>query len=270
MKICRKKIWLYTRIFIIIYCGVGIALYTFQEDILFHPQKLNSNYQFKFNVPFEELTVPFNREDTLSMIKLFPKDSVRLGVVIYFHGNRKNVERFVPFAKIFTDNGYEVWIPDYPGYGKSTGSITEDKLYEQAVQVQQMAALKYPANKIIIYGKSLGSGIAAYVASLTKNRLLILETPYYSIPDVFNAYSYIYPISKMIRYKLPTYEYLTEIEEPITVFAGGSDWIIPYRCALKLKTYLKNSDEFIKIDAAGHNDLNLSPEYIAAMERILK
>jgi pimeloyl-ACP methyl ester carboxylesterase len=270
MYITRPKIWLYARIFIIVYCSVGIAIYTFQDDIVFHPQKLESNHHFNFKVPFQEVTVPFNKEDTLSMVKLFPVDSIRRGIVIYFHGNKRNLERFVPFAKVFTDNGYEVWIPDYPGYGKSTGVITEDKLYDQAVQVQQMAAVKYPAEKIIIYGKSLGSGIGAYVASVTKNKRLILETPYYSIPDIFNAYSYIYPMSKMINYKLPTYEYLKETIEPVTVFAGGADWIIPYRCAVKLKPYLKNTDQFIKIDNAGHNDLNRSPEYFEAMNRILR
>lgn len=270
MGLNKRKIFRWLKVLIIIYCGIGIGMYSLQETILFHPKKLHTDYVFKIDQPYTETRIPFNKEDTMSLVKFLTVDSNAKGVIIYFHGNLKNIERFAPFVKSFTKQGYEVWMPDYPGYGKSTGSITEEKLYDQAVQVREMASVKFDSSRIILYGKSMGSGIAAYVASITPNKLLILETPYYSIPDIFDAYTYIYPVNKMIKYKMPTYQYLEETQERVVIFAGRTDWIIPYRCAVKLKPALKPGDKFITVDKAGHNEVNISPEYLAVIDSLLK
>ena len=255
----NKKIkWFkWVKILIIIYCVTGIVLYYLQDYILFHPQKLAQDYIFHFDKPFEEINIPVNGMDTINMIKFFPKNGVRRGVVLYFHGNRRNVERYAVYADNFTKNGYEVWMEDYPGYGKSSGERTEEKLYEQALQVQKMAAAKYNTDSIIIFGKSLGTGIAAYVASVTACKKLILETPYYSIPDILSSYGgFIYPLQKIIRYKIPTWQFLQDVKAPVTILHGTSDWVIPYRCAEKLRKYLKPGDEFITIEGGVHNNLN--------------
>ncbi len=270
MTINRKKIFRWLKIFIIIYCGIGIGMYYLQEWIIFHPKKLDSNYTFHFDMPFKEINIPVNETDTINMIQFLPADSVPKGVVVYYHGNKNNVEHYAKYAKNFTKHGYEVWIEDYPGYGKSSGERTEQKLYEQAAQVQRMAAAKYPADKIIIYGRSLGSGLAAYIASLTKNKRLILETPYYSIPAIFDSYTFIYPVNSMINYKIPAYEYLQAVDEPVTILHGTNDWMIPYRCAAKLKKYLKPGDEFVTIENGGHNNLNDFKAFHQVLDSLLK
>ena len=81
-------------------------------------------------------------------------------------------------------------------------------LYQQAEQIYKMAVSKYNKDSIIIYGKSFGTGIAAYLASVKDCKQLILETPYYSIPDLFGCYAPIYPQQRMSNYKIPTNEYL--------------------------------------------------------------
>ena len=247
----RKIIFRWLKIIIILYCSIGIALYYLQEKFLFHPEKLSSAYVYDFKVPFEELNIPFNETDTLNMIKFFPKDSVRRGVVIYFHGNKENIERYAKFADNFTKHGYEVWMEDYPGFGKSTGERTEKKMYQQALQVQKMAASRYGKDSIIVYGKSFGTGIAAYVASESDCKRLILETPYYSIPSLFSCYAPIYPTSSM-----STYKFLEDVHYPISIFHGTDDGVIPYRCAAKLKSVLKPTDEFITIEKGTHQNLN--------------
>jgi alpha-beta hydrolase superfamily lysophospholipase len=100
-------------------------LYYLQERFLFHPEKLSNAYVYHFKVPFEELNIPFSSTDTLNMVRFFPEDSVRRGVVVYFHGNKENIERYAKFAGNFTKHGFEVWIEEYPGFGKSTGERTE-------------------------------------------------------------------------------------------------------------------------------------------------
>ena len=266
----RKKIFRWAKIIILIYCAIGISLYYLQDKFLFHPQKLSTDHVFKFAGPFEEVSIPLNNTDTISMVKFFPKDSLRRGVVLYYHGNMENIEHYAAFADNFTKKGYEVWMQDYPGYGKSRGERTEQKLYEQASQLMKMAASKYAADSIIIYGKSLGTGIAAFVASLSNSKRLILETPYYSIPDLFNSFSFIYPASYMSEYKIPTWKYLQDVQEPITIFQGDNDWIVSYRCAARLKPFLKSGDEFITIPNGSHNNLNDFKEYHLKLDSLLK
>ena len=270
MKINRKKIFNWIKIIILLYCSIGIVLYYLQDKLLFHPKKLSSSYEFRFDKPFQEVLIPVNNDDTVDMIKFLPKDSLRKGVVVYYHGNMENVEHYARFADNFTKHGYEVWMEDYPGFGKSTGERTEKKLYEQALQVKKMAMAKYGNDNIIIYGKSFGTGIAAYVASVSGCKKLILETPYYSIPDLFNSFSFIYPANAMSNYKIPTYEFLQDIKAPVVIFHGTEDWIIPYRCVLKLAKELKQKDKFISITGGSHNNLGDFKQFQASLDSLLQ
>ena len=157
---------------------------------------------------------------------------------------------------VITKHGYEVWMEDYPGYGKTTGKRTEKKMYAEALQVQKMAAARFGKDSIILYGKSLGTGIAAYVASQSNNKRLILETPYFSIPALFSSYAPIYPTSAMSRYKFPVNEFLAEVNYPVTIFHGTDDGVIPYRNSRQLKKVLKPTHEFITIEKGTHHNLN--------------
>lgn len=267
----KRSKWLaWVKIIIIVYCGAGIGLYYLQENILLHPKKLAADYKFTFAQPFKELMIPFSKTDTVSMVKFYPRDSVRRGVVLYFHGNKNNIERYADFATAFTRNGYEVWMPDYPGFGKSTGDITEKKLYSIAFEVQKMASLSYSPDSIIVYGKSLGTALAAYTATLKTFKMLILETPYYSIPSLFRSYAFMYPAGVMSKFKLPTYEFIQDVKSPIAIFHGTGDWVVPYRSGAKLKKFLKKSDVFVKIPEGSHNNLSQSPLYTRTLDSLLK
>ncbi len=266
----RKILFRWIKIIVLLYAAIGIALFYLQEKFIFHPQTLPANHVFNFDIPFKEINIPFNETDTLNMVQFFPTDSVRRGVVLYYHGNKRNIERYAKFVNAFTKNGYEVWMEDYPGFGKSTGERTEKKLYRQALEIEKMAKGKYGKDSIILYGKSLGTGIAAYVASQTNCKRLILETPYYSIPDLYDCYAPIYPTQRMSTYKIPVNEYLQEVNYPITIFHGTSDGVIPYRCAAKLKTVLKPTDEFITIENGTHHNLAGFEVYKTKLDSLLK
>lgn len=271
MKWNRQRLFRILKVVILLYCGIGIALYYLQDTFLFHPKKLTDGHVFKFDMPFKEWEIPVNKEDNISLIQFFPDDTVkRKGAVIYYHGNRENVERYAPFVNNFTRHGYEVWMPDYPGFGKTTGERNEKKLYEQAYQVKRLVESRYRNDSIILYGKSFGTGIAAYVASISQSKQLILETPYYSIPSLFSTYAFIYPTSYMSDYKIPTAEYLLDVKAPVTIFHGTSDGVIPYRCAAKLKNMLKPGDRFVTIENGKHNNLAGFAIYQQVLDSLLQ
>lgn len=265
----RKKIISILKWVIIIYCGIGIILYSVQEKILLHPKALDRNHIFSFNQQFKEVNIPFSQTDTVNMIQFTATGSVKKGIILYFHGNQSNVEHYAQFVPAFTKHGYDVWMPDYPGFGKSTGEITEKKLYSIAYEIRKLAATKYQDDSIIIYGKSLGTAIAAYTASVKPCRQLVLETPYYSIPALFRSYAFMYPARMMSRYKLPTYEFLQEVKAPVTIFHGTGDWVVPYRSGVQLKRFLKPGDEFIRIENGSHNNLSESAIYNKALDSLL-
>lgn len=265
----KRKIFRLIIVFTLVYCSIGIALFYLQENFLFHPEPLPQDYVFHFDEKFEELTIPMNAQDTINLIHFYPQGSVSKGIVLYFHGNSGNVTNYARYAANFTKNGYEVFMPDYPGFGKTSGALTEENMYKQAKEVYNLAHSKFSADSIIVYGKSLGTGIAAYIASQKDCAGLILETPYFSIPSLFSRYAPIYPTGRMSHFKFPVGKYLKEVTEPVIIFHGTDDKVISYNEASKLKSVLKPGDEFITIENGGHNDLNKSPTFRKKLDSVL-
>ena len=256
IKKITKPIFRWIKISVAIYCLIGIAFYYLQEKILFHPVAVSQSSVFQFNQPFNELNIEADTTTRFNIIVFTVPDSLKKGVVLYFHGNKENVSYYAKFAKNFTKNGYEVWMPDYPKFGKSTGELTERILYEEALQVYKRARVVNKAANIIIYGKSIGTGIAAQLASIRDCNKLILETPYYNIASLINHYTWILPLDRLLTFKLPTNDYLPKVIAPITIFHGSNDALIPLNNALKLQSSLKKTDEFVVIENGNHHNLN--------------
>ena len=264
------KRWRWLKVAIIIYCVIGIVLYYLQDYILFHPVQINQKQAYNFEIPHKEVNIAYSANSTINIVQFLVPDSTVKGVVLYFHGNKKNISWYSRFSPYFTAHNYEVWMIDYPGFGKSTGVFSEQKLYDWALTLYKLARARFAPDSIIIYGKSMGTGIAAQLASIRDCRYLVLETPYYNMPSIIDNYLPIYPVNKMIHYKLPTWQYLQNVTAPVTVFHGTADWIIPYRNAERLKPFLKPSDAFITVEKGRHNDLYRFPLVIKKLDSLLK
>jgi uncharacterized protein len=239
----------------LVYVLAGLFLYFFQNFIFFRPVKLSMDHRYNFTVPYREINLAINNDKNIAIVQFTVPAAVCKGVVLYFHGNKRNIERYAPYAGYFTKNNYEAWMIDYPGYGKSTGKRSESILYGDALELYKMARGRFAEDSIIIYGKSMGTGIAAQLASIRNCRRLILETPYYDFPSVINQYLPIYPLSLMLHYQFPTHDYLQKVVAPITIFHGTSDRIITHSNASKLIPLLTKKDEFVSIKGGSHNDL---------------
>ena len=266
MKKWRK--WL--KITIVIYCTIGIILYYLQDYILFHPVQLNPKSPYNFSLPHKEVNIPYSNTSNINIVQFLVPDSSVNGVVLYFHGNKKNISWYSKFAPQFTRNHYEVWMIDYPGYGKSTGDLSEQRLYDWALTLYKLARARFSPDSIVIYGKSMGTGIASQLATIRDCRHLVLETPYYSLPSIIDDYLPIYPINTMIQYRFPTWKYLKDVTAPVTIFHGTSDWVIPYRNSKRLIPYLKPNDEYVTVEAASHNNLFDFPLVTQNLDSILK
>ena len=233
---------------------IGASLYFLQEKILFLPTTLAQDYQFEFTSSFEELF--FETSDQVSINAIHFKAKNSKGVILYFHGNAGDLSRWGIVAEYFVSQNYDVLIMDYRGYGKSKGKLSEQGFYDDAEFCYNYLLDSYSEEEIVIYGRSLGTGIATYLASKHQPKQLILETPYYSILDVAKHRFPVFPVTAVLRYKFPSNEFITTVNCPITMFHGTDDRVIPYSSAQKLKSVAPQEHaSFITIEGGCHNNL---------------
>jgi len=268
-KTTAKKIRKWLLIIASVYIVCGVALYFLQEIFLFHPAQLPAEHRFNFSIPFEEVNLAVNDKKNLSIIQFTVPDSICKGVVLYFHGNKRNIERYAPYATNFTKNNYEVWMMDYPGYGKTTGKLTEQAMYDDAAILYQMARARFSKDSILLYGKSLGTGVASQLASVKNCKRVILETPYYSMEAMMKSHTFIYPVNLMAKYHFPNYLYFKKIEAPVTIFHGTKDELVPYNHSVKLVKE-NPSVQLITIKKGKHNNLNDSPLFHQQLDSLLQ
>ena len=246
---------------------IGTILYTLQEKILFRPTVLESNYQFQFQSEFEEINL--KSKDGAIINALHFKAENPKGVILYFHGNAGDLSRWGKIAERFLEYNYDIFIMDYRTYGKSRGELSEQALYADAQLCYDYVYKSFPPEKVTVYGRSLGSGIATYLASKHSTNQLILETPYYSILDVAQYRFPMFPVKGMLKYELPTYKFLENVDCPISIFHGTDDYVVPYSSGMKLKDSTDKAIRFITIEGGGHNNLIEFEHYNSGIEKLL-
>jgi alpha-beta hydrolase superfamily lysophospholipase len=252
-----------------IYVFIILAIYAMQKYIIFQPEKLKREYQFQFENPFEEFFIKTPDEKTLNAL-LFKTQKTRKGLVLYFHGNADNLQRWGKYQVDFTSRGYDILLMDFRGYGKSTGKPSEQKFYEDAKLMYEWVLKKYSKDEIIIYGRSLGCAMASYLATKVDVRKVFLETPFYSANQLLKDRGELFIFPFDFKYDFPNYKHLQKINEPVIIFAGTKDWVVPNSSTEQLRPFLKSSDQFIYIEGAGHKNLNAFEKYHTELDSLLE
>lgn len=250
------------------YIAICVLLYFKQESLLFPATQLPQNHKFQFTEQFEELTI--ETSDQIKLHGLLFKTNSTKGLVFYLHGNGGCVDSWGYATQTYTQLGYDVFILDYRGYGKSQGSISNEKQLHNDVQAAyDVLKGKYTENQIIILGYSLGSGLASKLASNNGPQKLILLAPYYSIKGlVDNLFPYV--PSFLLKYKLESYKNIATIKAPIIAFHGDRDEVIPYINSLALQKLFKPTDQLITLKGQMHNGIDENWEYVRHLERVLR
>lgn len=267
MLSAKKLIFRTLKLLVIFYALICTGLYFIQEKLIFFPDKLDKNYKFLFNQPFEEINIR-TQDGSLNGL-LFRSDSSK-GLIFYLHGNASSLDNWGKVAPLYTGLHYDVFILDYPGYGKSDGAIkSEQRLFSDVQTVYDKLKERFAEDRIIILGYSIGTGLAAKVASTNHPRMLIMQAPYYNMTDMMRR---TYPIipTFLLKYKFKTNEYLKNCKMPVIIFHGTQDDVIYYGSSVRLKKELKPQDTLITLVGQGHNGITDNQEYIAALKRILK
>ncbi|MFA6956283.1 MAG: alpha/beta hydrolase [Thermoanaerobaculia bacterium] len=187
---------------------------------------------------------------------LFSAKDADAPLLIFFHGNGGNLSHRADTAEELERRGISVLLFDYRGYGKSEGSPSESKLYVDGLAVYDYArtTLGAPAERIALYGESLGGAYAADVAANRSVRCVVIQSSFPSAASVANN-AYRKPLGYLLGNSLPTARSLNRARVPVLVIHGDADTIIPFACGKELYAALEGPKEMLVIHGADHNDL---------------
>lgn len=247
---------------------VVMSLLSFQQEkLIFFPEKLPAAYTFRFDREAEEIRIP--APDGVLLHGLLFRAGASKGLVFYLHGNAGSVASWGWVHAAYTALGYDVFVLDYRGYGKSQGEISsEEQFYADAEAAFLEMAGRYSGRHLIVAGYSIGTAAAARLAALHTPTLLLLQAPYYSLGDLMKS---LYPFVPgfLLRYKFETYTFVAQTKSPILIFHGAQDEIIYPGSSEKLKAYLKPSDSVILLEGQGHNGMNENPAFRRELAQVL-
>lgn len=248
---------------------LGLFIYFFQHKFFFHPEKLPADFKFAYdNLKAEEKTVEPEPGAKINYLH-FQVDEPK-GAVIYLKGNTKSIKGWGKFAIDFTRLGYEVIMMDYRGFGKSTGKRTVEAMKRDSQFIYNIVKNEFSEEKIVVYGRSLGAGFAARLASKNNPRLLILTSPLYSLLRTVHRYLPFMPAKPFLRYNIPTFQYLKNVRCPIKIIHGSDDRLVPISTAVDLSEINPAITRLYVILGAGHINIHQFEEYHRVMEEIFE
>lgn len=251
----------------LLYLAACAYLFFAQESIIFFPEKLDKDFKFAYAQNFEELNIKTTDGAVLNGL-LFKADSSQ-GLIFYLHGNAGSLSTWGDVAQTYLALNYDVFIPDYRGFGKSGGEIDGEDLFFSDVQtLYDEMKMKYSEDKIVVLGYSIGTGPAAKIASTNKPRVLILQAPYYSLSDMM-THEYPGVPTFLLKYRFATNEYIKTCTMPIVIFHGDKDEVIYYESSVKLRGLCKRGDTLITLHGQSHNGMTDNMQYKNALVRIL-
>jgi len=222
---------------LIIYAVVMVGLYFIQDKLLFLPDQLSDDYQYRKGV---EHQIPV--ADGLDISAYYHKSADAKGVIIYLHGNKGSIRRCMRQADMLNGQGYDILMPDYRSYGKSRGKIeSEAQMLSDMQKVYDHALTMYDESQIVIMGYSMGSGMASYLAAENDPQQLFLVAPYKSLVDVIWRRFPLIP-SFLIKFHFSSFDFLQKVICPITVFYATDDTVIPAASSLSLREANKAVD----------------------------
>lgn len=258
---------------IIYYIIGGIVLlsllaYFLQERLIFKPEKLKQDFEFKYDIPFREYFFDIEPGVRINGLHFFREKPA--GLILYFHGNTRSIKGWAKYARDFYRYDYDVVLVDYRGFGKSTGKRSEKDMLSDVQFVYDELRKKYEEDHLIVYGRSMGSGFATKLASDNKPRYLILDAPYYSFLKVVERFLPILPVRIVLRFHLRTDKWIEHVKCHTYIIHGKKDLLIPFKHSEALQKKNPRKITLIRIPGGHHNDLPSFPEYHNFVRDILK
>ncbi|MDC6169854.1 alpha/beta hydrolase [Paucibacter sp. XJ19-41] len=238
-------------------------LYLKQEALLFFPERLPPGHRFEMGADVHALEIELADGARLSVLQL--RQAAPKGLVFYLHGNAGNLQSWFSRADFYRRAGFDLVMPDYRGYGLSSGRIgSEAQLHADVRAVWERLAPAYQGLPRVIVGRSLGTALAARLAAEVGAEQLVLISPYRHMAALMDEH---YPLLPrwLLRYPLDTEAALADYAGPLLLIHGGRDTLIPPAHSQALQRAPRPADSpparLWLLDEAGHNDLQAFDAY---------
>ncbi len=254
---------------LLFYIFSSTAYYFLQEKVYFLPDKLEADHQFNFKGEWKEVFLDSQHEGRIHGLHF--SSGGNNGAILYLHGNAGSLAGWGHVAEDLLPHGYDVFMIDYRGYGKSTGALSEQNLFSDTQEAYDYLKNHYTEDSIIVYGRSIGTGMAVNVSSRNQPQKLILETPFTNLVDLAHSYFPIFFHNILVRYPFNSDQYIVEVSCPVMIIHGTNDEVVPFRFGKELsKNVPKELLTWVTIQNGEHNNLSAFPEFHQAVSGFLK
>lgn len=240
---------------LVIYAATVLAVYIFQRRLQYFPDDDIGDPEAPGILGMKAVTA--KTDDGLDLVAWFAPPKQKNGrIVVLFHGNGGNIAHRAIKASQFMARGYGVFLSEYRGYGGNPGSPTEEGLYRDG-----RAALKwldgegYGIGRLVLYGESIGSGVAVQLAAEVQPRAVVLEAPFTSAADVAKRAYPVLPIDFLMKDRFDNIKKIGMSKPNLLIVHGDRDEVVPHKLGKKLFDAANHPKEFVTIENGTHNDL---------------
>jgi pimeloyl-ACP methyl ester carboxylesterase len=252
--------------------AVLLALLWFgQEKLIFQPQKLPADHRFDLGADVHEVWIDRPGPDAARLHALHLRLPAPDGLVLYLHGNAGNLQGWFVNADFWRSTNHDVFMLDYRGYGKSGGEVrTQEQLLADVRAAWDQVAPAYTGKRRVIFGRSLGSALAASLAADVSPELTVLVSPYESMAALA-AEHYRWVPAALLRYPLRTDDAVARLTGRLLLLHGERDELIGMHHSERLLARAAAAKEakLVRVPGAGHNDLQMFDVYLGALRSAL-
>jgi fermentation-respiration switch protein FrsA (DUF1100 family) len=242
----------------LIYLAVVLFMYINQRNYIYFTTPISFNPQTHAIDDLRIVQIIHKDEDLELTSWYVPSRKVDFPTIVYFHGNASNLAMSIEKGRPFIDHGYGFLIAEYRGYSGNLGKPSEDNLYKDArgwiewlFNEQSLSQ-----NDLILYGESLGTGIAVQMASEYKAiQALVLEAPYTTLPDVGQSAYKILPVTLLMKDKYNSIEKIKSVKAPMLFLHGKKDNVVPFKFGKTLYDAAVSNKKLISYDVGNHWNL---------------
>lgn len=253
-----------------IYVAIAALMYVSQSRQVYFPVRALATTPAEHGMAYEDVSLM--TDDGLRLHAWFIPTAEPRGVLLFFHGNAGNLSHRIESIRIFRDLGLSVFIVSYRGYGRSEGRPGEEGTYRDA-----RAAWRYlrderevPSSRIVLFGRSLGASVAAWLAARENPGAVVLESAFMSAPDLGAELLPWLPVRQLLRFEYDTRAAVRDIHAPLLVIHSRDDEIVPFRHGEAVFEAANGPKTFLEIHG-GHNDgfLRSLPSYEQGLRAFL-
>jgi len=226
-----------------------------EERFIFHPDNVIHQTPASAGLFFDD--VHFTASDGVRLHGWYIPYPDAERTLLWFHGNAGNISHRVENIKLLHDNiKINVFIFDYRGYGRSEGEISEKGTYLDGIAAVEYLRAHYQLqpHSLVIFGRSLGAAVAAEIATQIQSVILILESPFISVPEMARAIFPLLPVRFFLSTQYNTLEKVRRVKSPLLVLHGDEDEIVPLSQGRRVFEAANEPKRFYAIPGASHND----------------